>query len=100
MNHHHFLPVIVRDPRFRAGRTAVQRGEAEQAIAVFATLLEEARRTFAEHKNDCLAETSPEYYEYSNALSFYYVLPSKKSYRSLTIGNASKHAIAYARTCY
>ena len=65
---HHFLPVIVRDPRFRAGRTAVQRGEAEQAIAVFATLLEEARRTFAEHKNDCLVETSPAYYEYGNAL--------------------------------
>ena len=29
---HHFLPVIVRDPRFRAGRTAVQRGEAAQAV--------------------------------------------------------------------
>ena len=49
----------------------MQRGEAEQAIAVFATLLEEARRTFADgtqHKNDCLVETSPAGYEYGNAL--------------------------------
>ena len=70
MKHHH-LPVIVRDPCFRARRTAVQRGEAEQAIAVFATLLEEARQTFADgtqHKNDCLVETSPAGYEYGNAL--------------------------------
>ena len=106
---HHFLPVLVRDPRFRAGRTTVQRGEATQAIAVFATLLEEARRMFADgvvtHKNDCLVETSLAYYEYGNALSFYYVLSSQLSYRSLTVGNASKHAItsqhaiAYARTC-
>ena len=111
MNHmnYHFLPVIVRDPRFRAGRTAVQCGKAAQAIAVFATLLEEAQRTFADgvvtHKNDCLVETSPAYYEYGNALSFYYILSSQLSYRSLTVGNASKHAItsqhaiAYARTC-
>ena len=83
-------------------------GEAAQAIAVFAMLQEEARWTFADgvvtHKNDCLVETSPAYYEYGNALSFYYVLSSQLSYRSLTIGNASKHAItsqhtiAYAHT--
>jgi tetratricopeptide (TPR) repeat protein len=62
--HHHHLPAVVRDPRFRAGRTLVQRGAAEQAIDIFVTLLEQAR---AVHGDDHI-ETAAAYYEYGNAL--------------------------------
>jgi len=58
------VPAVVRDPRFRAGRTLVQKGQAEQAVDVFATLLEESRRTFGEDN----IETAPAYYEYGNAI--------------------------------
>jgi len=57
-------PVVSRDARFRAGRTLVQRGKCEQAISVFAILLEESRRTYG----DDHFETVPAYYEYGNAL--------------------------------
>ena len=58
------LPVVARDPRFRAGRTCMQQGKAEQAVSIFATLLQEARQKFG----DDHVETIPAYYEYGNAL--------------------------------
>jgi hypothetical protein len=57
-------PVVVRDPRFRAGRKLVETGQANHAIDIFATLLAEARRTYG----DASIETAPAYYEYGNAL--------------------------------
>jgi tetratricopeptide (TPR) repeat protein len=58
------IPIVSRDPRFRAGRTLLQRGQCEQATSIFATLLEEARTKFG---HDSI-ETAPAYYEYGNAL--------------------------------
>jgi tetratricopeptide (TPR) repeat protein len=58
------IPVVARDPRFRAGRTLIQRGQAGQAVETFASLLQEARTTYGEDS----IETAPAYYEYGNAL--------------------------------
>jgi transcription termination factor NusB len=58
------LPTVAQDPRFRAGRALVQKGQAAAAVNVFASLLEKARTTFGEAH----VETAPAYYEYGNAL--------------------------------
>jgi hypothetical protein len=58
------LPRVARDPRFRAGRKLVQSGQAEQAVALFASLLEECRTTYGEAH----IEAAPAYYEYGNAI--------------------------------
>ena len=57
-------PVVTRDPRFLAGRKLVERGLADEAIAVYATLLEETRQQYG----DTSIETAPAYYEYGNSL--------------------------------
>lgn len=57
-------PVVTRDPRFRAGRALIERGQCEQAVDVFSTLLEEALRTYGDDN----LESAPAYYEYGNAL--------------------------------
>jgi hypothetical protein len=54
-------PVVVRDPRFVAGRATV--GEAP-SVTIFATLLQEAVAKYGESH----IETAPAYYEYGNAL--------------------------------
>ena len=42
-------PVVVRDPRFQAGRKLVQQGLAQEgAIEIFATLVEEATNKYGE----------------------------------------------------
>lgn len=58
------LPTVAQDPRFRAGRALVQKGQAAAAVTIFASLLETARTTFGEAH----VETAPAYYEYGNAL--------------------------------
>ena len=58
------LPKVVQDPRFRAGRSLVQKGKSAPAVDIFASLLEEARTTFGEDN----IEAAPAYYEYGNAL--------------------------------
>jgi tetratricopeptide (TPR) repeat protein len=55
------FPVIVRDPRFQAGRKLI--GQAP-SVEVFATLLGEARRIYGEDH----LEAAPAYYEYGNAI--------------------------------
>lgn len=60
----HSQPAITQDARFRAGRALIERGQCEQAVTAFATLLEEARN----HWGDDHFETVPAYYEYGNAL--------------------------------
>lgn len=55
------LPVVVRDPRFLAGRATV--GE-PASIDVFGTLLQEAVSKYGEAH----VEAAPAYYEYGNAL--------------------------------
>ena len=66
------IPVVMRDARFRLGRALVTSGKAEEAISVFANLLEHARQTFANHEdnthNHQLEECAIAYYEYGNAL--------------------------------
>lgn len=58
-------PNVVNDPRFRAGRKIIQSGKAgENAIQLFATLVEESRTKYGE---DAI-ETSACYYEYGNAI--------------------------------
>eukprot|EP00536_Pseudo-nitzschia_multiseries_P009336 jgi/Psemu1/297217/fgenesh1_pm.258_\ len=57
-------PVVTRDPRFSAGRKLVERGLADEAIAVYATLLEE---TTQQYGGDSI-EAAPAYYEYGNSL--------------------------------
>jgi len=57
-------PAVVRDARFRAGRTLIATGRSSQAVATFATLLQEARLKYG----DSHLETAPAYYEYGNAL--------------------------------
>ena len=47
-----------------AGRKLVERGLADEAIAVYATLLEETRQQYG----DTSIETAPAYYEYGNSL--------------------------------
>jgi tetratricopeptide (TPR) repeat protein len=54
-------PIVVRDPRFVAGRATV--GEAP-SVVLFATLLQEAVAKYGESH----IETAPAYYEYGNAL--------------------------------
>lgn len=58
------LPKVAKDARFRAGRTLVQNAQADKAITIFGSLLEEARRQFGEVH----FETCPAYYEYGNSL--------------------------------
>lgn len=58
------MPVVTRDPRFLAGRKLVERGLADEAVDVYATLLEETRLKYG----DISIETAPAYYEYGNAL--------------------------------
>jgi tetratricopeptide (TPR) repeat protein len=48
----HDVPPIVKDARFRASRTLVTRGEADQAIETFALLLGECRRAYASEESD------------------------------------------------
>ena len=71
-NTNHDIPVVMRDARFRLGRALVTSGKAEEAISVFANLLEHARQTFANHEdnthNHQLEECAIAYYEYGNAL--------------------------------
>lgn len=55
------LPVVVRDPRFVAGRATVGQ---QTSIDVFGTLLQEAVGTYGESD----IEAAPAYYEYGNAL--------------------------------
>lgn len=57
-------PVVTRDPRFLAGRKLVERGLADEAVDVYATLLEETRLQYG----DASIETAPAYYEYGNTL--------------------------------
>jgi tetratricopeptide (TPR) repeat protein len=94
----HDVPPVVKDARFRASRTLVTRGEADQAIETFALLLGECRRAYASAENDGAApskkqkidqvaaknrddeqvrdderdvddiRSAPAYYEYGNAL--------------------------------
>ena len=55
------LPVVVRDPRYKAGRALIPK---EESVDVFAILLEEARSKYGETH----IEAAPAYYEYGNAL--------------------------------
>lgn len=57
-------PVVTRDPRFLAGRKLVERGLADEAVDIYATLLEETRLQYG----DVSIETAPAYYEYGNTL--------------------------------
>ena len=58
-------PEIINDPRFRAGRVIVQEGkEKENAVSIFASLLEETRTKYGESSLDAAIA----YYEYGNAL--------------------------------
>lgn len=56
-------PRVIQDPRFHAGRLLVQSGQAEEAVTVFAALLQECRHSFGTS-----IETAPAHYEYGNAL--------------------------------
>jgi tetratricopeptide (TPR) repeat protein len=72
----HFIPVVVRDPRYKAGRATI--GE-QTSLDVFATLLQEAIFKYGSdngNADDCdnttgIIETAPAYYEYGNALLRY-----------------------------
>jgi tetratricopeptide (TPR) repeat protein len=70
----HVIPVIVRDPRYKAGRATI--GE-QTSLDVFATLLQEAIFKYGgdndstETFNSSVIETAPAYYEYGNALLRY-----------------------------
>lgn len=58
-------PLVLRDPRFEAGRTLIQQGMAnEGAIEIFSTLVEEC---IAKHGESSI-ETSPAFFEYGNSL--------------------------------
>ena len=57
-------PVVTRDPRFLAGRKLVERGLADEAVDVYATLVEETRLQYG----DTSIEAAPAYYEYGNSL--------------------------------
>lgn len=57
-------PVVTRDPRFVAGRKLVERGLADEAVDIYATLVEESRTRYG----DVSIETAPAYYEYGNTL--------------------------------
>ena len=59
-----FLPVVVRDARFRAGRALVTSGQAMEATGTFVSLLDSCRSSFGEDDIECAAV----YYEYGNAL--------------------------------
>jgi tetratricopeptide (TPR) repeat protein len=54
-------PVVMKDPRFQAGRALIPK---PQAVDLFALLLEEARAKFGDNHMEC----SILYYEYGNAL--------------------------------
>ena len=55
------LPVIVRDPCYKAGHALIPK---EELINVYATLLEEACSKYRESH----IESAPAYYEYGNVL--------------------------------
>jgi hypothetical protein len=57
-------PVVTKDPRFLAGRKLCERGLADEAIEMYATLLEETTQKYGENS----IETAPAYYEYGNSL--------------------------------
>jgi tetratricopeptide (TPR) repeat protein len=58
-------PTILKDPRFMAGRSLLQRGLAKEgAIDIFATLLEEVKNKYGDTSIECV----PSFYEYGNAL--------------------------------
>jgi hypothetical protein len=57
-------PVVTKDPRFLAGRKLCERGLADEAIEMYATLLEETTQKYGENS----IETAPTYYEYGNSL--------------------------------
>ncbi|MGK3736412.1 MAG: hypothetical protein ACI8RD_003974 [Bacillariaceae sp.] len=57
-------PVVTKDPRFLAGRKLCERGLAEEAIEMYAILLEETSQKYGENS----IETAPTYYEYGNSL--------------------------------
>ena len=58
------VPVVTKDPRFLAGRKLCERGLADEAIEIYATLLEEASQKYGSSS----IETGPAYYEYGNSL--------------------------------
>ena len=58
------IPIVTRDPRFLAGRELVERGLADEAVEIYATLLEETRLQYG-HAS---IETAPAYYEYGNTI--------------------------------
>lgn len=58
-------PAVTRDPRFKAGRSLVQKGLASHgAVEIFESLAEEAGIKYGESS----IEAAPAYYEYGNAL--------------------------------
>jgi hypothetical protein len=57
-------PLVLRDPRFAAGRKLIQEGLAQDAIELYSTLVEECIAKYGETS----IETAPAFYEYGNAL--------------------------------
>jgi len=57
-------PVVTKDPRFLAGRKLCERGLADEAVEMYATLLEETTQKYGPNS----IETGPAYYEYGNSL--------------------------------
>ena len=57
-------PIVTRDPRFLAGRKLIEKGLADEAVDIYATLLEDTMQRYG----DTSIETAPAYYEYGNTL--------------------------------
>ena len=57
-------PIVTRDPRFLAGRKLIEKGLADEAVDIYATLLEDTMQRYGEAS----IETAPAYYEYGNTL--------------------------------
>merc|ERR1712194_8666 len=57
-------PAVTSDPRFRAGRKLVTSSNPNAAIAMFATLVEEAEAKYGESS----VEAAACYYEYGNSI--------------------------------
>lgn len=59
------VPVVTRDPRFKAGRNLIQKGlAAHGAVEIFESLTEEVGTKFGESS----IEAAPAYFEYGNAI--------------------------------
>jgi hypothetical protein len=78
------LPVVLRDPRFVAGRATVGQ---PTSIDVFSTLLQEAVATYGEAH----IEAAPAYYEYGNALFRYAQRQQQQDHSEDTNGNQQQH---------